>query len=152
MIKYQYNCYSEGGKVKIENRADFVRDMHLLEGLNLTITVEQRKNKRSNKQLGYYFGVVIPLIHRSLVDIGWSISDFPDSDSVHIYLKTKFCPPVEIFNKDTGEIITMPPTTKVLTPKEMEDYLESVKRFAAEYLSLIIPDPNQTLNNSNYEI
>jgi hypothetical protein len=85
------------------------------------VFVEDEK-ERSPWYLKYYWSVVIPHIRKAANDLG---NDW-DNDTTHNYLKTQYTP--------KG-------STKNLTGKEFERYLERCRLFAAEFLQISIPDP-----------
>lgn len=152
MIKFSYNCHSEDGKLKIGNREEFIRDITALEGLNLKITIEQRGARPSHKQRGYYWSVMLPHVLLGLRDAGWGTDSFKNINDVHAYLKNRFCPSEEIVNKDSGEVITLPPSTEKLNTKQREHYHADIRQWAIEYLDYYIPEPNEKLNDKEYSI
>ena len=42
-----------------------------------------------------------------------------------------------------GEIIQTIRSTTELSPPEFNDYIESIQQWSAEYLNIVIPDPNE---------
>lgn len=151
MIKYAYNVISKGGRIIIENKESFIEDITRLEGLNLEMIIQQRRSKPSPKQRGYYWAYLIPECWRGLLDQGWEITDFPTVDSVHEMLKDMYCPKETIFNKDTGENITLPPSTEKLNTKQREEYHESIRRWGAQHLGIYLKEPNEQ-TDLNFEI
>lgn len=93
-------------------------------------------NERSNKQNRYYHGLVIPMIQAGIKDLGTDLS----KDEVHEFLKSKFNG-IELVNKRTGQYETVPGSTTRLNKEEFNIYIEKIQRFAAEFLSIVIPDP-----------
>jgi hypothetical protein len=84
--------------------------------------------KRSVEKNKYYWKVVLPIVLRGLWDVGYY--QFVDTKDVHWFLK-------QIFLKGGS-------TTK-LNQEEFELYLEKIRMMAAEYLSTMIPLPNEPL-------
>lgn len=98
----------------------------------------EKKNKRSLPQNAYYHGIIVPEIKRGMFEIGY---DEISTNEVHEFLKAKFLQK-ETINKKTGEVIYVPGSTAKLTIIEFNEFLEKCQRFAAEYLSIVINDPN----------
>lgn len=129
------------GKVK-EGKLDiadpyFDRELEKLNGRPVYVTVEEWRNTRSEQQNRYYWGVVVKLISE---ETGF------DTMEAHEVLKHKFNPKhSELTNKTTGEIelIEYGGTTTRMTTKDFMEYIEKIQRWASEFLSLNIPDPNQ---------
>lgn len=152
MIQYSFNCDVINGKMVFPNREGFLETVRVLEGLPLEIIVKQRRTKKpSSKQRGYYWACMIPLVFDGLRDAGWSITDFPSVNSVHEFLKDKFCPREEIVNEDTGEALPLPPSTEKLDTRAREKYHEDIRQWAAEFLGIYIPEPLEQ-TTLNYEL
>ena len=68
-------------------------------------------------------------------------------ERIHEFLKAQFNrQSITVANKETGESIDseISGSTTELTTVEFMEYIENVLRWAAEFLSLVIPEPNQT--------
>ena len=87
-------------------------------------------NPRTNPQNKYYFGVVLALI---------SSETGHTPDECHEIFKAKFIPIKQL--RVGGKIYHIPGSTKELMTVEFNEYIEKIRRFAAEKLSLSIPDP-----------
>jgi hypothetical protein len=85
---------------------------------------------RSSPQNRYYFGVVLSLISS---ETGHS------PEELHEIFKAKYLPVKQI--KIAGKLYHIPGTTKELMTSEFEEYLEKIRRFAAQTFSISIPDP-----------
>lgn len=101
------------------------------------MTIEKRYNKRSNNQNRYLWGCCYPLIQQGFLDGGNKVG----IEAVHEFLKGRFLNH-EISNINTGEVFTMTKSTTELTTAQMMDYVSEIQQFAAEYLNVVIPDPN----------
>lgn len=104
--------------------------------------------RRSNPQNAYYWGVVIALIMEELQKLGHEVN----ADQTHEVLKSKFNSK-PLCNAD-GELIgEIGETTTLMNKTEFGEYLDKIKRWAATYLNLNIPDPeSQTqLDFKTYE-
>ena len=116
----------EGGKLTVPDEDGFKRALSCLAG-RVLITVEYVKDKRSERQNRYYFGVLIKILADEL---GYS------TDEMHEALKWKFLKIHET------ELPTVRSTT-TLDIQEFSDYCEKIKQFAATELNIVLPDPNQ---------
>lgn len=83
---------------------------------------------RSNQQNRYYWGVVIETLAE---EIGLT------PEETHEALKHKFLTPIE------KKGYKLYPTTTQLLTTEFNTYIEKIQRWAAQDLSIVIPDPNE---------
>jgi hypothetical protein len=98
----------------------------------------KRKNRRSNLQNAYYWGVVVAMVHEGLRDMGNDVSLM----ETHEYLKARFNTK-EIVNTIVGEVTEVPMSTTDLNKEDFAAYIEKIQQFAAEYLNINIPSPGQ---------
>ena len=104
-----------------------------LEGKEVDVTVGKRKHIRSQQQMRYYFGVVVKLIADYTGD---------DIDTIHDFLKDKFAPRKTITVQ--GEARTIAGCTHDLFRDNFfADYVDHIRKWAAQELEVVIPDPNQ---------
>lgn len=103
----------------------------------------KRINKRSTPKNSYYWAICVALVREGLKDLGHDVS----AEETHDWLKSKFNYK-EIINESTGEVERIPRSTTELSKTEFAEYISKVQIFAAEFLGVIIPDPNSqmTLN------
>ena len=127
------------GKLELNNRNSFMRDLVALEGLEVMLTVEKKKKRRSNAENRYYWGCVIPSIRHAMESKGFLIQN---NETIHELLKVKFLKG-EIINLATGEIIETIGSTTRLTTTAFEEYLEQIRAWAAQYLECIIALPSE---------
>ncbi len=86
---------------------------------------------RSNNQNSYYWGVVIDLLAQETGN---------ESSDIHEALKIKFLlKRIDIF----GNKIASVGSTADLTSLEFDGYIEKIRVWAAEFLKIIIPLPNE---------
>lgn len=78
----------------------------------------------SEKLRGYYRGCVVPVMQSAFYDIGYDLTQ----DETHEALKDRFL--------EAG-------STKGLTNKEWLKFLARIQRFAATFLNVQVPDPNE---------
>lgn len=113
------------------------------------LVLKSRRRSKSQKQLGYYWGYLLPMASEAT---GYPVED------MHGYFKSKFLNPPDfktlvIADKTTGEVIDEAyvedtDTVHKLTTVQMAEYTEDVRNFLAERLQLVTadPDPNWKLN------
>ena len=140
-IKIIFNGYvNENGELKIYNRKTFIDELKLFAGKKVTIEIKKKMKTRSTFQNSYYWGVVIPLVKNGLFEVGYPVN----LEQTHELLKSKFRI-IEIPNVNTGEIINSIGSTADMTTSEMMDYFAEIKQWAAEFLNVYIPDPNEQI-------
>jgi hypothetical protein len=134
--KYTFDGQVKDNRLRIYDEQAMKNTYQYFEGCPVWVTIEKARNKRSNPQNAYLWGVCYKLI-----------SDFTgyEIDEVHEICKAKFLPSErELVNKDTGEIekVTIGASTRKLTTVEFCEYIEKIQRFFAQ-LGCQIPDPNE---------
>lgn len=144
-MKYKHRGQVENGKLKIFNKDYLLKDIKTLDGKRVVLTIERAKKTRSLSQNSYYWAVVVPMVREGLVDRGYRIS----LEAAHEYLKSEFLK-VELVNEETGEILPSTGSTKEATTTDFMAYIEDIQRWAAEYLVIYIPSPNEQIE-MNYE-
>ena len=133
-----YGSVSTTGILTLNNRKRLQTDLLKFKGCTVEITIK-KKNKRSTPQNSYYHGVVVAEVRHGLLEIGYQMT----ADETHEFLKQKFNS-TQIITKD-GLVIDVPRSTTELNKSEFSEYVERIARFASEYLSVVIPLPNQDL-------
>lgn len=130
----------DDGKLILPQRNAFVKDLAVFKGKDVVITVEKKGKKRSTEQNRYYWGIVIPLVKQGLIDVGYRMT----TELTHDFLRDKFCI-VEIVNEITGEVITTKGKTSEMSTSQMMDYFAQISQWAAEWLNIQIPEPEEQL-------
>lgn len=97
-------------------------------------------DKRSNPQNRYYWGLVIPIIQKGIKDMGTELT----KEETHEFLKARFNAS-DLINESTGEAISIPISTTRLNKEQFGEYIFKIQKFAAEFLSLEVPDPGVQL-------
>ena len=87
------------------------------------------KKFRSNDQNSYYWGVVIDILSNEL---GYEPKEMHDALRVHFLSKP---------DEKTG--LMKVASSTALDTKEMEVYLEGIRRWASIEMSIVIPNPNE---------
>ena len=137
-MKHIIHGTSDGVNFLPEARYRWRDALRMLSGKAVTITIERKRRSRSIQQNRYYWGVIIEMIYRQLLDDGWEIT----KEDVHELMKVKYGAK-ELFNEATGEVMQTTRSTTDMSTTEFETYNENCKRWAAETIGLNIPDPNQ---------
>ena len=111
----------------------------------MVVRIEPEEKKRSAQQNKYLWGVVYKTIVDN--DPGYFVNDAVDSlrktarlstaEVVHEFCKARFLPSADL----PGLQITVAPSTAKLPRKEFQDYVESIRRWAADELQVFVPDP-----------
>jgi hypothetical protein len=108
---------------------------------DVVITFSKPKKNRSNNQNRYYWGLVLPLIQNGLLDATGELRSY---DNIHYkILLPLFAPTNEIVNKETGECIVERLTSSDLTTTQFCEYILEIQKWAAEFLGIDIPSPNE---------
>ena len=136
-IKYQ-STINEKGELKIFDRLGFMREVKLMAGQDVWLSVEKLKRNRSNNQNRYYWSVVVKLCRAGLIDVGYRVSN----EQTHDFLKSNFAVK-ELVNESTGEILTSIGSTTDMSTVDFMDYLDKISIWASEYLSVSIPEPEE---------
>lgn len=108
----------------------------------------EKGKKRSNQQNAWYWGIVVHLVKEGLQHIGYR--EVKSNDDAHEILKALFLKR-NIVNEENGEVITIPGSTQKLTTIEFMTYTDEITKWAAEYLGVTIPAPNEQLEFFNEE-
>ena len=130
----------ENGTLKFKQRSTVLSDIAQMRDGEYVMTIERKRRKRSLMQNAYYWGVVVPLVKEGLLDVGYRMT----TEAVHEYLKGQFSI-TEIVNERTGEVLKSIGSTSEMTTSQMMDYFAEITQWAAEYLNVQIPQPNEQL-------
>jgi hypothetical protein len=104
------------------------------------LTIVRLRNRRSDAQNRYYWGVVVPYVAAGMLEAwGEELTD----DQIHFFLKSQFLAK-PIIDHNTGEErgITEQASSAKLTTVEFIEYVERIAKFAAESLHVAIPEPD----------
>jgi hypothetical protein len=140
MSNIQINAsVSKTGLLTIPNSKRLQQDLKAFSGSSVEIII-RKKNRRSNQQSRYYWGVVVKEVQLALIDLG---NPF-DPETVHEFLKDKFNKK-EIVGPG-GEVLDyFGSSTATLNAGEFSEYVERIAMWASEMLGITIPAPNQDL-------
>jgi hypothetical protein len=137
-MEYSFIAHVEDGRLKIGLRAiELMR--HALAGwrrCDVVVTIEKRHATRSLQANRYYFGVALKLLSEHT---GYTV------DELHEWAKAKFIPKHLALLDKNGEVrddLVIGGTTTRLNRVEFYEYIEALRKFAAEELGVVIPDPD----------
>ena len=123
------------------NRNLVLQAIQSFNGKEVVITFSKPKKSRSNNQNSYYWGVVLPLVQKGLLD---ATGELRSNDNIHYkILLPLFAPTNEIVNVDSGECINERLTSSEMTTTQFCEYIMEVQKWGAEFLGIDIPSPNE---------
>ncbi len=122
--------------VNSEELKEFFRNFKV----GATLLTAKDYRKRSNQQNKYYWVCVVPMVLAGLRDAGFD--EITDIEEAHELLKQVILRR-SITSTKTGDEIPIAGTTTKLSIFEMNQYLEAVIKWAAEYLQIDIPSPTK---------
>lgn len=129
---------TDGKKITFSNRKLFDSDLSQLDG-RIEIEIRKAKKHRSTNQNAFLWSCVYPLAAQGFIDLG---NEGVTVDLVHRLFKDKFIErEKDLVIPLTGEVFRTKTTTDLSTT-EMMAYIENISRFCAEFLNVIIPEPN----------
>jgi len=125
----------QNGKMHLSRteRALFVDYLKTLEGKEIQILVEKRKDQRTVSQNNYMWGVVYKLICDHTGD---------DLTSFHEWAKDKFLGKKTVVIGGEPREVTMS-TTDLTKDEIFERYIDPIRAWAARELEVSIPDPQR---------
>jgi hypothetical protein len=131
------------GRLFIHNRRDFDRQLaQMPERWTLEVSVKRLAATRSHHQNAYYWGVVIDRLVQHC-DHNYT------PEEMHELCKARFIPKTLALHDGNGEVVcefVMGGSTRTLNKVQFGEYVESVRRWAADALALDIPDPDPDWN------
>ena len=134
------------GKVKSDGmkiyRAQEMKEMILTNfaGKDIELTIQRKRRRRSLEQNAYYYGVVVPVVCAGLQDAGYRVT----REATHEFLKATFYKK-ELVNESTGEVLQTVGSTSQMSTVEMMEYFQEITQWAAEFLNVQIPAPNEQI-------
>lgn len=107
-----------------------------------TVTIAKYYKKSSPEQFGWLYACIYPMSLLALNDAGY---EFTDIDQVDIFWKMLFANK-DVLNRETGEIIKIPLSKSEFKTIDQMVYCNSIRDYCAEYLGVVIPDPDCNWN------
>jgi RNA-binding protein YhbY len=122
---------------QITNKATVANQFKLADGSYL-VTIKSKKN-RSIPQNRFWWGCLIPLVKQGLNDAGYD--EVKTNEDAHEVIKALFLK--KMIANQHGEALEMAGSTTELTTIEFNGLIEDVQRWAADFLGVDIPNPNE---------
>lgn len=143
-----YRANVEDGAIKLlpAIRRKMVKEVcHSYEGHDITITIKKRRKTRSGRQNAYYWSGVLPLILDALIALGNDLQSGNDDhlNMVHELMKEKHLDNGLDVNDAEGNVEKLPSSTKRCSTLEFMEYTSRIQKWAAEFLYIDIPDPEE---------
>lgn len=144
MQKIQFYCKLEDGKLQLNRRPVFDAYLSGLKDGDYYLTIQKCKGApKTVSQLAYYFAVIIPTVYQQLIDdgnetfvvkIGKNFKEVPlTKDTVDLLLKEACAYPVR--------------KKRDMTKLECSEFIDKCIRWAARWLSCVIPPPDKENTN-----
>ncbi len=130
-------------KLILDNDDMFRANIESYNGKKVKLTINEIKETRSLQMNKYYWGIVL----KSIVDHfnqEQTFNKLIDCEFVHELMKYKLLGTSK-YQIPGCEIIEIVNSSAKLTNKEFIDYFENIIAWAAEYLNVTIPYPNEEL-------
>ncbi len=124
------------GKLVLSNPQIFKNELLRMKDRKVFVVVDEEKPTRSNEQNRYYWGVVLKLLSEYT---GYT------EDEIHEVLLDKFSIKKEVKIKDETHLIKS--RSHKMKTTEFEDYLTKIRMFAQIEFEILIPLPNETIEN-----
>lgn len=134
---------TDEGELYIIHEGRFKSELKSLIGKEIEGEIKTKRKHRTLSQNAYYHGVVCGMIQNELKDKWGEIGI--SKQEVHELLKVE-CNFKELVNEDTGQFVTIPVSTSVLSTVEFIEYIEKCRQWAVTWLNLDIPEPNEQTN------
>jgi hypothetical protein len=135
----EFLLYKSAGS--ISNKKVVADAFNQLEDGRYKVVISSYK-KRSLPQNAYYWAAMLPMVKDGLREVGYNeVKSLDDAHEIlkHLFLKRK------LSNDNTGDEIVIPGSTAKLTTIEFNTFIDEVIQWAAEYLGITIPLPNEPL-------
>lgn len=142
MKKISFSGNTNGGKLTIYKKQEFIDFIYNTPDKDVIISVEEKKKKRSNNQNSYLWAVVYPIARNCFKEIGY----FLTLEEVHEFFKDKFLKEI-VTHPETGEVLgNKVKSTTELETFEFNEYFENIIIFVADTFSAEIPYPNEQVS------
>lgn len=137
MTRIHYAHVDEVGTLRMDAPVVYEQALRALAGRPVEVTVRRKGWKRSDRQNAWYWGQILELLSEHT---GYT------PDELHEYCKSRFIPKKLAICDGNGIVVderVVGGSTTRLNTVEMADYCEAIRRFAAEDVGVVIPDPDQ---------
>lgn len=122
----------EQGKKIYDNPSRYLVQLSKLEGKRFEEVIRREKSKRSLNQNSAYWGIAIEILSECEAFGGYT------KEEIHDALRKEFLSKVD---PNTG--LTKIRSTTDLNTVEFNEYYATIQRWAAEFLDIYIPSPNE---------
>lgn len=127
-------------KGQITNKRTVRNQFEGLKDGSYLVVIKSKKN-RSLQQNKFWWAVLIPMVKIGLTDIGYN--EVKTNKDAHEVIKALFLK--KYIDNGTETALEMSGSTTDLTTIEFNELIANVQQWAAEFLNIEIPDPNQQL-------
>lgn len=124
------------GTLKLRNPATFKAAVRRLKNGDVILTLDKKRDKRSDRQNRWYWGQILGLISEHT---GY------EPEELHEYFKSRFLPKRIALADGNGEVVddrVVGGSSAKLDIEGFGEYCEAIRKFAAEELDVVIPDPD----------
>ena len=141
-----YGSVSDTGEISLPKRMR-KEIAKAFQGHSIEVTVRRKRRRRSSNQNAYYWSVVVPAVVRAFIDLGNDLQqgNKQHHEEVHEFLKRRFLDNGRDVVDAEGQAHKLPPSTRMCTTVEQEEYHDRIRQFAAEFLGVVIPLPNEQM-------
>lgn len=102
------------------------------------VEVARYRPRRSDQQNKWYWGVIMPMAAHALTE---SQGETFDPETAHQFFKALFLSR-PVVDRRSGELLTnIVGSSAVLDTARYTEYVEQVRQWMAEYLGVVVPDP-----------
>lgn len=136
MPRVYYAHIDEHGRIHMDAPEAFKRASMALAGKPVQVTLGPMSKRRTDRANRWYWGQILELM---------SVKTGHTPDELHEYCKARFIPKRLAICDGNGVVIddrVIGGSTTKLNTADMANYCEEIRRFAAEDLGLVIPDPD----------
>jgi hypothetical protein len=138
VTSFTTTSFVKNGRLHPETARKVAAAIAALSGKWVTVTVAERKAKRSGKQNKYYWGVVLPLVTQAMRDAG----NVVDEEEVHEFLKRDVGRLVKRITEPDGTVRFVTRSSAELSVDEWEKLMEIIRAWAAQF-DIVVPLPNE---------
>lgn len=139
-MKHEFITPIKNGKFQPSTTRNILKVLEGLEGKKVRVTVEKLSSKRSHQQ-NAYLHLLFTIFTNALNDLGNEFNML----EVKELCKAKFAL-IDVVNTLTGETLgNRIKGTSEMTKTELNEFIENIIRWAAEYFKIILPYPNEQL-------
>jgi len=130
------------GRLQIPSREAFLEALRAHPDLSGEIIFQPYHNGISNRQRRYFYGVVVEVLHGFFLSTGVSCSkqDVVEMLKDKFMFREKLCP---ITSRYVKVPISLSANDGAMTKEEFQDKKEAIQRWAAEVLSVDVPNPSE---------